>query len=199
MLQIKEIAQVLVQSTVLFASPEFSVLPKLCAWKVRTRQHPDFLTLPSAGFFLHFTLLQTHSHSIDRQPKGTGLRLTSEGNWGTGRLTGLSIVATLETQSQPRWAKIKLFWHLVHQSSFAKRDFPGGPVVKNPPDNAGDGGEILGWGNKISHPSEQPSLWAATNEALRFWSPRATPRESKLHNPAWHNRSQQWRLMQPNK
>ena len=28
----------------------------------------------------------------------------------------------------------------------AKWDFPGGPVVKNLPDNAGDTGLILGWG-----------------------------------------------------
>ena len=101
MFQIKEIAQVLVQSTVLIAYPEFSVLCKLCAWKVRTRQHPVFLTLPSAGFFLHFTLLQTRSHSIHRQPKGTGLRVTSEGNWGTGRLTGLSRVATEVGNTEP--------------------------------------------------------------------------------------------------
>ena len=31
------------------------------------------------------------------------------------------------------------------------RDFPGGPVVKNPPLNAGDSGSILGWGTKIPH------------------------------------------------
>ena len=30
-------------------------------------------------------------------------------------------------------------------------DFPGGPVVKNPPSNAGDMGSIPGQGNKIPH------------------------------------------------
>ena len=30
-------------------------------------------------------------------------------------------------------------------------DFPGGPVVKNPPSNAGDAGSIPGWGTKIPH------------------------------------------------
>ena len=30
-------------------------------------------------------------------------------------------------------------------------DFPGGPVVKNPPSNAGDGGSIPGRGTKIPH------------------------------------------------
>ena len=31
------------------------------------------------------------------------------------------------------------------------RDFPGGPVVKNPPSNAGDVGSIPGRGTKIPH------------------------------------------------
>ena len=35
-----------------------------------------------------------------------------------------------------------------------KRDFPGGPVVKNPPSNAGDSGLIPGWGTKIPHTME---------------------------------------------
>ena len=39
---------------------------------------------------------------------------------------------------------------------------------------AGDAAEIPGWGDKLSHASEQRSLCAATAEALTFWSPRAT-------------------------
>ena len=31
------------------------------------------------------------------------------------------------------------------------RDFPGGPVVENPPSNTGDIGLIPGWGTKIPH------------------------------------------------
>ena len=37
------------------------------------------------------------------------------------------------------------------------KDFPGGPVVKNPPSNAGDMSLISGWETKISHASEQQS------------------------------------------
>ena len=44
-------------------------------------------------------------------------------------------------------------------------DFPGGPVVKNSPCNAGDSGLIPGWGTKVPHASEK-------------LSPRATARES---------------------
>ena len=31
------------------------------------------------------------------------------------------------------------------------RDYPGGPVIKNPPSNAGDVGSIPGYGTKIQH------------------------------------------------
>ena len=34
-------------------------------------------------------------------------------------------------------------------------DFPGGPVVKNPPSNAGDAGLILGRGTKIPQAAGQ--------------------------------------------
>ena len=40
------------------------------------------------------------------------------------------------------------------------RDFPGGPVVKNLPSNAGD----MGWGTKIPHASGQLNLCAARKD-----------------------------------
>ena len=43
-------------------------------------------------------------------------------------------------------------------------DFPGGPVVKNPPSNAGDVGSIPGRGTKIPHAVGQLSSRAATTE-----------------------------------
>ena len=46
--------------------------------------------------------------------------------------------------------------------SIRKRDFPGGPEVKNLPCHAGDAGLIPGQGTKISHTEEQPSLRAPT-------------------------------------
>ena len=45
-------------------------------------------------------------------------------------------------------------------------DFPGGPVVKNPPSNAGDVGSIPGWGTKIPHAAGQLSLYATTTELV---------------------------------
>ena len=41
------------------------------------------------------------------------------------------------------------------------RDFPGGPVVKNPPCNAGDAGSIPGQRTEIPEAERQLSLWAA--------------------------------------
>ena len=46
-------------------------------------------------------------------------------------------------------------------------DFPGGPVVKNPPSCAGDAGSIPGRGTKIPHAAGQLSLCTATTEATR--------------------------------
>ena len=43
-------------------------------------------------------------------------------------------------------------------------DFPGGPVVKNPPCNAGDTGSIPGQGTKIPHAAGHLSPPATTAE-----------------------------------
>ena len=48
------------------------------------------------------------------------------------------------------------------------RDFPGGPVVKNPPSNAGDVGLISGRGTKIPHAAGQLSPRATTAELTRL-------------------------------
>ena len=44
------------------------------------------------------------------------------------------------------------------------RDFPGGPVVKNPPAKAGDTGWIPDQGTKIPHVAGQLSLLTTTGE-----------------------------------
>ena len=44
------------------------------------------------------------------------------------------------------------------------RDFPGCPVVKNPPSNAGDMGSIPGGGTKIPHATGQLSPRTTTTE-----------------------------------
>ena len=44
------------------------------------------------------------------------------------------------------------------------RDFPGGPVVKNPPSNEGDVGSIPGQGTKIPHAAGQLNPCTTTTE-----------------------------------
>ena len=44
--------------------------------------------------------------------------------------------------------------------------FPDGPVVKNPPCNAGKVGPIPGQGTKIQHATEQPGPHATTTETM---------------------------------
>ena len=44
--------------------------------------------------------------------------------------------------------------------------FPGGPVVKNPPCNAGDSHSIPGGGTKIPHAAEQLSPCATATEPV---------------------------------
>ena len=39
------------------------------------------------------------------------------------------------------------------------KDFPGGPVVKNPPSSAGDVGSVPGWGTKNPDAWGQLSPW----------------------------------------
>ena len=45
--------------------------------------------------------------------------------------------------------------YIVRLNAKKDRDFPGGPVVKNPSCNARDSGSILGWETKISHGTRQ--------------------------------------------
>ena len=47
------------------------------------------------------------------------------------------------------------------------RDSPGGPVVKNPPCNAGDMGSIAGWEPKIPYAVKQLSPRATTTDPVR--------------------------------
>ena len=78
-------------------------------------------------------------------------------------------------------------------------DFPGGPVVKNPPFNAGDAGSIPGQGTKIPYAAAQlgprtttielaclngERPHAANYRAHAPWNPRAWVKERK---PARHN------------
>ena len=68
-------------------------------------------------------------------------------------------------------------------------DFPGGPVVKNPPSNSGDAGSNPGRGTKIPHSTGQLSPHVATTENMShnyrahvLWSLHAATTEPTCHN-----------------
>ena len=54
---------------------------------------------------------------------------------------------------------------MFFQDKFHLKDFPGGPVAKRPPCNAGDVSSVPGWGSKIPHITEQLSGRTATIES----------------------------------
>ena len=92
---------------------------------------------------------------------------------------------------------IKICTLLYIYIKYITRDFPGVPVVKNLPANAGDVGSIPGRGTKIPHAAEQLSPCLTTTELSRFnekacvpqttepthapWSPHVTTREKPEH------------------
>ena len=57
---------------------------------------------------------------------------------------------------------MKKFWMVVQKQS--TWDFPGSPVIRDPPSNSGDTSSILGQGTKIPQVVEQPSWHTATTE-----------------------------------
>ena len=66
-------------------------------------------------------------------------------------------------------------------------DFPGGPVVKNPPSNAGDAGSIPGRETRIPHAAGLLNLHATTREKPvrhneRSCMPRLRPDTAKNKN-----------------
>ena len=61
--------------------------------------------------------------------------------------------------------------HIHNISVRTKKDFPGGPVVKDLLCEAGDTGSIPGRGTKTLHAAEHPGPCAAASEATHHsWS-----------------------------
>ena len=84
---------------------------------------------------------------------------------------------------------------VVSESELRQGDFPGGPVVKYLPSNAGDMGLIPGWGTKILHAVGQLNLCATTREAVPYNGDPAQPqknRDRKLGPDAWPSQLLSW-------
>ena len=64
----------------------------------------------------------------------------------------------LSVESTQLQSQFGVYWQVIlciltTDFKIYMRNFPGGPVVKNPPCNAEDGGLILGRGTKMPHAS----------------------------------------------
>ena len=73
-----------------------------------------------------------------------------------GELEGENRKVAFPQQLPATCGTLKQEWGFTRQKT-EERDFPGGPVVKNLPSNAGDAGWIPGWGTKIPHARGQLS------------------------------------------
>ena len=67
------------------------------------------------------------------------------------------------------------------EAETAAGNFPGGPVVKNLPCNAGDKSLIPGWGTKILHALEQLSSHTATTKSEHHNWGVCAPQRKILH------------------
>ena len=66
------------------------------------------------------------------------------------------------------WKDQNPLWSEKKQIMKLYRDFPGGPVVKNPPSNSGEADWIPGQGTNIPHAAGQLSPHATTAEPSRL-------------------------------
>ena len=89
------------------------------------------------------------------------------------------------------WVAIAFF--IKHFGGLVKtdhRDSPGGPLVKNPPCNAGDARSMPGQGAKLPHATDHLSPTTAITEPVSHnWSPCAAVKDPARHNkrPTRHN------------
>ena len=75
------------------------------------------------------------------------------------------------------------------------RDFPGGPVVKNPPSNAGAWGLIPDLGTKIPHPEGQLRLCVLPRDPTCHNEDPAQPKSINFKNKPHNNL--RWLLLLP--
>ena len=75
-----------------------------------------------------------------------------------------SILCTWAASSPLPCKRQELQWRFA-QCKTAVKDFPGGPVVKNPPSSSGVVGPIPRWGTNIPHAMGQLNLCVTTRES----------------------------------
>ena len=106
------------------------------------RSSPNLLALPYLKFSINTLYFKTTSSSVIREMQ---IKITMRCHYTLTILAKITI-----------FYKVKCWY------------FPGGPVVKSPPSNAGDTGLIPGQRTKIPHAAGQLSPWATTNELIHL-------------------------------
>ena len=101
-------------------------------------------------------------------------------------LTIVNFVFDSENRKYPQAKNFTVF-NLVN-TRLTVGNFPGGPVVKNPPSNAGDVGSIPDRGTKIPHAAGQLSPRATTTELRASREPTCRKIQSpRALEPMYHN------------
>ena len=96
-----------------------------------------------------------------------------------GELEGKNRKVAFPQQLPATCRTLQQEWGFTRQKR-EERHFPGGPVVKILPSNAGDPGWIPGWGTKIPHARGQLSPCTATSGAHELqWRPGEAKRKEK--------------------
>ena len=93
-------------------------------------------------------------------------------------------------RKKKQWISVKTEWSSAKEDNFKSQVeyFPGGPVAKNLPSNAGDAGLIPRWWTKISHAAGQLSPSATTTQPLHsgartLWLERRLRIAWRAHTP----------------
>ena len=126
-------------------------LPKMWETQVQSLRWEDFLKKEMAT---HSSILAWKIPWTEEPGRLQSIRLQRVGySWATSLSLSWIIAVIIQGNCT------RNFYHWQHLLKTSLSDFPGGPVVKNLPCNAGDAGSIPGQGTKIPYATEQPSLY----------------------------------------
>ena len=113
----------------------------------------------------------------------------------------LLIIREMQIKTIIRYHLTPVRMNIIKTSTNNKcwKNFPGGPLVKNLPCNAGDVGLLPAWGTKIPHAAEQLShvchkywsLRALESTHCNYWAQKSQlelSQRAAMKDPMWHNK-----------
>ena len=147
----------------------FGLCGRRRGWDVSREQHIYYLGWNRSPAQVRCLRQVLRAGALGR-PRGMGWRGRWEGGSGWGIHVNPWLIHVNVWQKPLQYCKV-ISLQLIkinEKKNLNDWDFPGGPVVKNPPYYAENVGLITGWGSKISH-------------ALGQWRPCATTRVKPGH------------------